>query len=138
MSENRGLILWTLCGAGVFLIYAAYKNQNPQTLLLNHLNGGNAVNPISTPTTVPTVTDSQGKTWNTAPGDGGWVTSDPPTPGHPYGSTSGGGVLEGYNRVVPDMNGVYNIVDNTGIIVAQVPDAYQHSAGTYIASAVNA
>jgi hypothetical protein len=131
MGENRGLILWTLCGAGVFLLYAAYKNQQPQTLLLNHLNGSTDSAPISTSTVVPTVTDSTGKTWNTAPGDGGFITSDPPTPDAPYGSKPNVQV-QGFTHVVPDLNGRFNVVDSNGLILATVPDAYQGSAATYI------
>lgn len=126
MADNRGLVLWTLCGAGVFLLYAAYKNQSPQTLLLNHLNGGSTVNPISGAPTVPTITDAQGKTWNTAPGDGGYVTSDPPVPG---GSTPG--YMLGSNHVARDQNGVYNVVDGNGLIIAVVPAAYQSNPSAY-------
>ena len=81
MADNRGIVLWTLFGTGVFLLYAAYKNQNPQTLLLNHLNGTTTNQPISGNPTVPTITDAQGNTWNTAPGNGGYITTDPPLTG---------------------------------------------------------
>jgi len=135
-GENRGMILWTLGGAGIFLIYAAYKNQNPQTLLLNHLNGSADSNPISKPTApVPTITDSQGKTWNTAPGDGGYITTDPPTPAHPYGSGGGGTVLGSYANVAPDLNGRYNVIDGNGLIIASVPNVYQRNAASYIPAA---
>lgn len=135
-GNNRGMILWTLGGAGVFLIYAAYKNQNPQTLLLNHLNGTNDSKPISVPTTVPTITDSQGKTWNTAPGDGGYITTDPPTPGAPAGSNTG--PLASYPGVSPGRDGVYNLVDRNGLILGTVPTRYQNSPATYIPQAVSA
>lgn len=131
MADNRGMILWTLGGAGVFLIYAAYKNQNPQTLLLNHLNGSADSNPISVPTApVPTAVDNQGKSWNTAPGDGGYVSTDPPTPAQPYGSSNA--PMMSYGNVAPDLNGQYNVIDGNGLIIASVPNAYQRNASSYI------
>lgn len=48
MNTQNGLLLWVLGGAGVLFLYAAYKNQNPQTILLNHLQGtatGKTANP---------------------------------------------------------------------------------------------
>lgn len=71
-------------GAGVFLIYAAYKNRNPATLLTDHINGTDTAAPISTfagtTTQVPTVTTPDGQTFDTAPGgDHGYVNGDPPS-----------------------------------------------------------
>lgn len=127
MDSNRGMILWTLGGAGVFLLYAAYKNQSPQTLLLNHLNGTAVSNPIAGSTAVPTITDAQGKTWNTAPGDGGYITTDPPSPDAPAAPSD----------IPPgDMLGSYRM-DANGVIVATAAD-YRNSPKTYIPQVSNA
>jgi hypothetical protein len=44
---NNGLILWVLGGTGVLFIYAAYKNQTPQSVLLNHLGQNVPNTPIA-------------------------------------------------------------------------------------------
>jgi len=85
------MILWLLGGTGVFLLYAAYINQQPQALITALVNGEKSTAPISNYTTgtVPTVTTPDGKTYNTAPGDGGYITTEPPTPSRPNGTDKG-------------------------------------------------
>jgi len=131
-DANRGMILWTLGGSGVFLLYAAYKNQSPQTLLMNHLTGAKDSQPIVKPTAVSTATDSNGKTWNTEPGSGGWATTDPPLPGDPSGSGYANQLQSAPQSVARDLSGVYNVIDSNGLVIAQVPQLYQKSPATYI------
>lgn len=111
--------MWLLGGTGVFLIYAAYKNQQPQALLESHISGKAVDKPISnyTTSTVPTITGPNG-TYNTAPGDGGYITTDPPTPENPWGS--GGGTMLG------------GLLDSAGKIIGTVPAGYKKSVGTFI------
>lgn len=124
---NRGIVLWTLSGVGVFLLYAAYKNQSPQTLLTNHLNGTNASQPISGNSTPPQITDSQGKTWDTAPGgSGGYITTEPP------GSNYGGYMLGSTKSYTTMPDGIHYALDQNGSIVAALPNAYQSNPGLYI------
>lgn len=47
MKNQNGIILWVLGGTGVLFIVAAYKNKNPQALLLDHLRGTTTSAPIS-------------------------------------------------------------------------------------------
>jgi hypothetical protein len=132
VNSNDGMVMWLLGGAGVFLLYSAYKNQQPQALLASHINGTPADAPISnyTATTVPTITGPDGKTWNTAPGDGGYITTDPPTPEQPYGSQTPY-MLGGYGTR-QDVSGTHNIVDSTGRMIGVVPANYQGTPGLYI------
>jgi hypothetical protein len=51
----RGLILWLMAGASVFLIYAAVQNINPEYLILHYLG--------QTPTTIaPEIQTTSGNT----------------------------------------------------------------------------
>jgi hypothetical protein len=129
--------MWLLGGTGVFLLYSAYKNQQPQALLTAHINGTESAAPISnyTATKVSTVKTPDGTTHNTEPGDGGYITSDPPTPGNPSGSNPGY-VLGGY-RTRKDVSGTYNLIDASGRMLGVVPPNYQGTPGLYI-PAVNA
>jgi hypothetical protein len=49
MGGKDGLLLWILGGTGTLFIYAAYKNQTPQTLLLGHLGQTVTPAPIAKP-----------------------------------------------------------------------------------------
>lgn len=133
MNQNDGMILWILGGAGVFLIYAAYKNQAPQALLESHITGKPVDKPISnyTATQIPTVTDSDGKTWNTKPGDGEWITTDPPIPG---GDPYTGKELAGLRR---DITGTWYSTDTQGRIASVIPAYYQKNPALF-AGTVNA
>lgn len=126
MNKN-GLVLWILAGAGVLFIYAAYKNQNPQTIIANHLQGTAVSSPISNfaGTTVPTVTDGSGKSWDVANGSGvPGITGSPPIPG---GTSSGGYML---GSIVRDTN---------GNPLGMIPAGYAGNPNLYIATgAVNA
>ena len=133
MNSNDGMIMWLLGGTGVFLLYSAYKNQQPQALLTAHINGTESAAPISnyTATTIPTVKTPDGTTHNTAPGDGGYITTDPPTPGNPYGSGNGGAVLGSYGTR-RDISGTSYLVDSSGRMIGVVPDKYQSNPNLYI------
>lgn len=134
MNSNDGMVMWLLGGAGVFLLYSAYKNQQPQALLASHINGTPANAPISnyTATQVPTITGPDGKTHNTAPGDGGYITTEPPSsrliPGYEGGS---GAVLGGYSTR-KDISGTFNLINAAGRMIGVVPDNYQKSPQLYI------
>jgi hypothetical protein len=43
MNSKDGLLLWVLGTAGIFLIYAAYKNVSPGALLSGYFTGVSAV-----------------------------------------------------------------------------------------------
>jgi hypothetical protein len=45
--EKNGLILWLLLGTGVLLMYSAYKNVMPISLLLQELGQSQTVTPIA-------------------------------------------------------------------------------------------
>lgn len=125
--------MWLLGGTGVFLLYAAYKNQQPQALLTAHINGTESAAPISnyTGATVSTVKTPDGTTHNTEPGDGGYITTDPPTPGNPSGSGNGGLMLGSWNTR-KDISGTYNLIDASGRMIGVVPDQYQGTPNLYI------
>lgn len=132
MNSNDGMVMWLLGGAGVFLLYSAYKNQQPQALLTAHINGTEPAAPISnyTATQVPTVKTPDGTTHNTAPGDGGYITTEPPTPGNPSGSNPG--YMLGSWGTRKDISGTYNLIDASGKMIGVVPDNYQKTPGLYI------
>lgn len=87
MPNKDGLLLWLLAGAGVVLIYSAYKNVQPQELLGDYLSGSKSEKKkISSyaPSVIPNITTEDGKTYDTAPGGkDGYITTDPPVPGVP-------------------------------------------------------
>lgn len=132
MNSNDGMILWILGGAGVFLLYSAYVNQEPQALLASQLEGTAANAPISNYTgsrKVATATTPDGKTHNTEPGDGGYITGDPPSSRLQEGYTPGGIVPSGYRQ---DISGTYNMVDSTGRLIGVIPNQYQRTPQLYI------
>lgn len=125
MADNRGLILWTLGGAGVFLLYAAYKNASPQGLLVKHLGGPADVAPLS-----------------------GGVPASPSAPASPAPGTQAppaGPDAPSWNNdslasshIAKDGSGTYYALDNSGNPVAVIPGYYQTHPGLYIRPAVNA
>ena len=121
MNTQNGLLLWVLGGAGVLFLYAAYKNQNPQTILANHLQGTAVSNPISSygNASVPTAV-KDGKTYNTKPGNGPYITTEPPVPG----GVSGGSNL-----------GLY--ADANGNPVGVIPAVYQNNPNLFISAGRN-
>lgn len=44
----NGLVIWLLAGSGVFLLYAAIKNEQPQDILTGYLGTSTTPKPIST------------------------------------------------------------------------------------------
>ena len=119
VPNKDGLILWLLAGAGVVLIYAAYKNIQPQTLLGNYLSGSKDETKISSyaPSAIPNITTEDGKTYDTAPGGkDGYITTDPPVPGTP-----------------PNPNNPLALYyDANGNPVGVVPTIYQKNPGLFI------
>jgi hypothetical protein len=113
---NKGMVLWTLSGVGVFLIYAAYKNKSPQALLVKHLQGGNSATPVAPVAAISTGT-----------------LSDAGTPSSP-GIVGNAGELANSPSytTASDSWGQYNLIAPNGAIIAAVPGAYQSSAATYI------
>lgn len=119
VPNKDGLILWLLAGAGVILIYAAYKNVQPQALLGNYLSGSKDETKISSyaASPIPNVVADDGKTYDTAPGGkDGYITTDPPVPGAP--SSSG--------------NPLALFYDADGNPAGVVPTIYQQSPGLFI------
>jgi len=47
--NTKGIILWLMAGAGVFLIYCAVKNVSPTSLVASYLGSG-SVTPLTTKT----------------------------------------------------------------------------------------
>jgi hypothetical protein len=113
---NKGMILWTLSGVGVFLIYAAYKNKSPQALLVHHLQGGNSATPVAPVAAITSgnLTDAGNPVNPGTVGNAGQLANSP-----------------AYTTLA-DYSGQYNLIAPNGSIIAAVPGAYQSSAATYI------
>lgn len=125
MNQKNGLILWILGGAGIFLIYAAYKNIRPNTLLSNYISGGTASAPISNYTLPGHNSSGQSVPDGTPPGkyDNGYIYTDPPLPGKPSGGTH-------YDATAGF------IVDSSGNPIGVVPPAYKANPSLYIGTGV--
>jgi hypothetical protein len=63
LKNQNGVVLWVLGGTGVLFLYAAYRNKNPQAILVDHLKGTTTSSPISGS---GTVTPSSGSVPSTA------------------------------------------------------------------------
>ena len=135
--NNKGLVLWTLGGAGTFLLYAAYKNVSPTALLIKHLTNGTVTPPAISGSSQP---DSS------APGgpvqSGGVAGTAPLAPGQtePFpGQSSNDGT---FVPVTPEayitgpgyvgMSGTYYSTDSAGNPVAALPTAYQNNPMLHI------
>lgn len=123
------MILWTLCGVGVFLIYAAYKNLSPQKLLIHHLTSSSTDAPLTPNTAAPIPVH-----WGTETAS----NSVPQYTGNPTPQNPG---VAGTANLFPDspvyttaadISGQYNVIGPSGMIIAAVPGAYQSTANTYI------
>ena len=104
MDGKDGLILWTLGGAGVLLLYSAYANKSPRTVLASTLG---------TP----------------APAATGAAPSSAPAPAG-AGAFSGG--VSGSFSTGTDSSGTNYLFDADGNMAGVVPAPYQGSAATYI------
>lgn len=123
MNSNDGMVMWLLGGTGVFLLYSAYKNQQPQALLATYVNGETATAPISTygvtspGANIANPNDGTDKT----PGVG---INTFPTLGTTYGT---GGL-----KTRQDISGTWNLIDRAGRMIGVVPDNYQKTPNLYI------
>lgn len=106
MNQN-GLVLWVLGGAGVTLLYAAYKGKSPLTVLTNHVAGGGA-----TPAPVP------------PPATPAPSASTQPASGYSINGTS--------YTVGQDANGQQYVYDQNGSPVATLPTTYATHPASYI------
>ena len=102
MDGKDGLILWTLGGAGTLLLYAAYANKSPRTVLANTLGTTPPPDAGTAPSKVP------------AAGAGLDVSATPPA---------------GVDARADGMNYLW---DADGNMAGVVPAPYQGSAATYI------
>lgn len=135
LGSNRGLILWTLGGAGVFLLYAAYSNQSPTGLLIKHLGGSPDVAPISggspaSPSSPVSPTDPNYKGTTTDP-------SHAASPDDPYYATQAPGQdgAVSYRHYAQDGTGTYYALDASGNPTTVIPGFYQKNPALYIGSA---
>ena len=126
--NQKGLILWTLAGSGVFLLYAAYKNQSPTGLLTKHLSGSTGpVAPLSgTPgSQSPASPPGAGQGYQDTPSQGGyqdWL--------NPFPKYLGGGP----SQVHQDSTGTYYSTDAYGNQIAALPAYYQTHPNLYIST----
>lgn len=102
MDGKDGLILWTLGGAGVLLLYSAYANKSPRTVLASTLGTAPAAAPSPAAGVAP------------VPGD------------------FSGGVSGSFTTGPADSSGTSYFFDADGNMAGVVPAPYQGSAATYI------
>lgn len=119
MNSNDGMVMWLLGGAGVFLLYSAYKNQQPQALLASYVNGQSVEAPISN--------------------YGGSQTPRNPAPYVPAPGEKGLDTFAHNGLIAPsststrqDISGTWNVVDASGRMIGVVPDRYQNTPSLYI------
>ena len=115
MDKSRQFLLWTLGGAGVVLLYAAYKGDSPLSLLESYTSSKSALGSTDTTNTTGVSTGTRG---TFTPGTGGTQASldaltVPDVPDYPSTPT-----------YVTDANG--NVLD--------VPVAYANNPGSYVPS----
>lgn len=127
--NQKGLILWTLAGSGVFLLYAAYKNQSPTGLLTKHLSGSTGpVAPLSgtSGSQSPASPPGAGQGYQDTPQQGGYQDWLNPFPNYLGGGPSA------QNQVHRDASGVYYSTDPYGNQIAALPAYYQKAPNLYI------
>ena len=122
MNSNDGMVMWLLGGTGVFLLYSAYKNQQPQALLTKYVNGGSADKPISNygGSSVPSSATPSSGFGDLKKGVDGLI---------PGGSTAG---LDVHASTRQDISGTYYSTDSRGSIISVIPDNYQKTPNLYI------
>jgi hypothetical protein len=108
MNSRDGLILWTLGAAGTLLVYAAYKNTSPASILAHYV----------TPDT-PTATLGT-KTANATQADTGYSAYPPARNEGEYTARDSSGIAYLYNA--------------QGYQLARVPSAYQTNPASWIPS----
>lgn len=120
MATN-GLTLWVLGGAGVTLMYAAYKGKSPLAVLTNHVAGTATpvAPPVSAAGSATPATTSAGVAEST-PGVGATITQS--------GDRNNG---PGYS-VGTDSTGTQYVYDGNGNPVGTVPPQYSKNPATYI------
>ena len=123
MNSNDGMVMWLLGGTGVFLLYSAYKNQQPQALLASYVNGEPADKPISNygGSSVPSSATPPSGFGDLKKGVNGLI---------PGGSTAGLDVSA--SRLRKDVSGTYYNTDSSGRIGGVIPDSYQRTPNLYI------
>lgn len=113
-------LVWVAGGAGVLLIYSAYKGRNPVDTLRSYLGGSAA--PTGT-TSGAGVTSSTGR--STASSQLGAAPATDTSVGAPPSDVTGASVLS-------DSLGGSHVYDANGLIIGNLPDAYNNSPGTFI------
>lgn len=139
--KGQKLVLWILAGAGVILMYAAYHNVSPTSLLAKYMGLTSSLSPLTQGGSAAVSGDSKGgSTGGGSSGGGGggggggaWGDDKNPT----------GGGLGGQYKVKPDRSitlspytGQWEEVDANGYSVGSVPAGYQVSPGTYLGDGV--
>lgn len=123
MNSNDGMVMWLLGGTGVFLLYSAYKNQQPQALLAKYVNGETADKPISNygGSSVPSSATPLSGFGVIRKGVDGLI---------PGGPTAGLDVST--SRLRKSVDGSFNITDSSGRMIGVVPENYQRTPNLYI------
>lgn len=73
MDKNRMLLLWIAAGAGVILLYSAYKGKSPTSLVSNYADGTTPVADLGTNSTALPTTPGD-KVSASFSGDTGFTT----------------------------------------------------------------
>lgn len=110
MNQN-GLVLWVLGGAGVTLLYAAYKGKSPLSVLQNHVAGTGAATPGSPVSATKPVNETLQQEQNSAQ-----------AAAQPVGAYT----------VQSDSTGTQYVYDANGSPVEELPQTYNNHPNSYI------
>jgi len=135
--KGQRLTLWILAGAGVILMYSAYHNVSPTSLLAKYAGLSSSLSPLVSPgagNSTPGGSTGGGKSGGGGGGGGGGAWGD--DSGNPTGGGLGGQYkVKANNSVELDpYTGQWVEVDSNGYSVGPIPAGYQVSAGTYVGS----
>lgn len=114
MDNGQGLVLWCLGGAGITLVYAAYKHVSPLAVLQNHITS-TATKPASTTGGVVSKSDAM----------------PPVAPVPATASYAGNGTPY---SVGVDGTGTQYVYNGDGSPIGVLPSEYGHAPGNYIPS----
>lgn len=112
MDSPEGLILWILAGAGITLLYAAYKGKSPLAVVTEHVSG----------TATPNVGTPAGLAGGNDVGGGGldkYRATSYDSHGMPY-------------SVGIDDTGTQYVYDGNGSPISVLPANYSTTPSTYI------
>lgn len=137
-KNTRGIVLWLLAGTGVILMYSAYKNISPTSLISKTIGAAKSVVPLTIDTAAATAAAEKAKGTQTAKDLYG-IDPDAPTPNTPDNvpgtNTPNFWGITGSNYTGKGPDGIEYEYNSQGLQLYPLPAAYQNNPNSYIPAA---